>query len=74
MEKCTRCGKPLTGDVITMELSNTDGNYYLSSIPPGHVSQGGFPFGKDCAVLQSIETTLALSKQIDELYQERLGN
>ena len=73
MEKCTRCGKPLTGETMSLELSNTDGNYY-HDLPPGHVSQGGFPFGKQCALIELIDTSLALSKQIDDLYQERLGN
>ena len=68
MEKCTRCGKPLTGvdEPISLELSNTDGHYYLPSIPPGHVSQGGFPFGTKCAVLEMCDTVLYLSEEISK--------
>jgi len=70
MEKCTRCGKPLRGVVIVMELSNTDGCYYLGSIPHGHVSQGGFPFGERCAVLEGTDTVLSLSNRIAESYKK----
>ena len=46
---CTRCNKKLNPDRVKwLELSNTDGKYYLE-IPEGHVSQGGFVFGLDCA-------------------------
>lgn len=54
--KCERCGEVLIHErIIWLELSNTDGNYY-ETIPDGHISQGGFPFGSVCARKQLKET------------------
>jgi len=72
MEKCTRCGKPLgegVNEPVILELSNTDGHYY-QSIPPGHVSQGGFPFGLRCATLECLDTVLFLSHEIDRIHSQ----
>lgn len=66
--KCTRCGKELKGeDPIILELSNTDGHYY-QEIPKDHVSQGGFPFGTKCAVLECLDTVLYLGKEIEKYH------
>jgi hypothetical protein len=47
--RCEKCGKILDPrKAVWLELSNTDGKYY-QEIPKGHVSQGAFSFGKDCA-------------------------
>jgi len=36
--------------MVWLELSNTDGYYYpIGELPEGHVSQGGFEFGRACA-------------------------
>ena len=49
---CERCGQPLNKKrVVWLELSNTDGKYY-KEIPEGHISQGGFAFGKACSIKQ----------------------
>jgi hypothetical protein len=54
--KCERCGQVLNPKKIKwLELSNTDGNYYVE-IPKGHISQGSFSFGTDCATEQIRET------------------
>jgi hypothetical protein len=54
--KCERCGEVLNPKRIKwLELSNTDGNYYLE-IPKGHQTQGGFPFGSTCWTEQLNET------------------
>ena len=46
---CERCNEKLDPKrVVWLELSNTDGKYY-EELPEGHVSQGGFPFGRSCA-------------------------
>jgi hypothetical protein len=51
--KCERCGKVLDPrKAVWLELSNTDGKYY-QEIPAGHVSQGAFCFGKDCAEIET---------------------
>lgn len=69
--KCTRCGKELKGEgPIILELSITDGHYY-GTLPKDHESQGGFPFGKDCAVLECTDTVLYISREIDRLYSEK---
>jgi hypothetical protein len=50
---CERCGKPLEpGRIHWLELSSTDGKYY-EVIPEGHISQGLFAFGSDCAKLET---------------------
>jgi len=47
-EKCNEILKPET--TVWLELSNTDGKYYPDGqLPEGHISQGGFSFGKACA-------------------------
>ena len=53
---CERCEKE-TRKPVWLELSATDGNYY-AELPVGHESQGGFPFGPDCAakLRKSIQT------------------
>ena len=49
---CERCGQPLNSKrVVWLELSETDGRYY-TKIPEGHISQGGFTFGKVCSIKQ----------------------
>jgi MOSC domain-containing protein YiiM len=49
---CERCGDKLNpSKAVWLELSNTDGRYY-KVIPEGHVSQGGFSFGKACSITQ----------------------
>lgn len=48
-QTCENCGRELEDQkIVWLELSNTDGNYY-EVLPGGHVSQGGFPFGKACS-------------------------
>lgn len=50
--RCERCNEILNPDTaIWLELSNTDGNYYLE-IPQGHETQGLFSFGKACSKRQ----------------------
>ncbi len=51
---CERCNQILNPETaVWLELSNTDGKYYPEGhLPKGHVSQGGFSFGKACAVTQ----------------------
>jgi hypothetical protein len=58
---CERCGKILDPKkAVWLELSNTDGKYYPEGeLQEGHVSQGGFSFGKACAVAQLKETLLS---------------
>jgi len=47
--RCERCGELLTPSRVKwLELSITDGQYY-STLPDGHLSQGAFPFGANCA-------------------------
>lgn len=54
--KCERCGEILVAErVVWLELSQTDGKYYRT-LPVGHISQGGFPFGSTCAEKQLKET------------------
>ena len=68
---CERCGEFIdTSAVKWLELSNTDGNYYVE-IPEGHVSQGGFSFGIECATRQLNETRAAII-QNDTAYQENM--
>jgi hypothetical protein len=53
--KCTRCNAWIKPSYcVWLDFSQTDGKYYYD-LPAGHVSQGGFPFGKDCAKLQVME-------------------
>jgi len=55
--KCERCGKVIKRmNIKWLELSSTDGNYYSDKLPNGHISQGAFPFGTDCAIIQMKET------------------
>lgn len=50
--KCERCGEILIAErVVWLELSQTDGKYYRT-LPVGHISQGGFPFGSTCSEKQ----------------------
>ncbi len=54
--RCERCGEILNPErVVWLELSQTDGNYYVE-VPGGHTSQGGFSFGQACAKTQLAET------------------
>lgn len=54
--RCERCNEKLNPKTaVWLELSNTDGNYYVQ-IPNEHTSQGGFSFGKKCAFNQINET------------------
>lgn len=47
--KCKECGEILKGkNIVWLELSITDGEYYLNGIPKNHESQGFFPFGSSC--------------------------
>jgi len=56
MTHCIKCDKPLKDAlIIWLELSVTDGNYY-ENLPSNHTSQGSFPFGRRCAVIQLEET------------------
>ena len=49
---CERCGDKLNPKkAVWLELSLTDGKYY-ETIPPDHVSQGSFSFGKACSINQ----------------------
>lgn len=60
--RCERCGEVLNPERAKwLELSNTDGNYYVE-IPSTHVSQGCFSFGTKCAANQINETTNTLNK------------
>lgn len=49
--RCEKCNEILNpGTAVWLELSNTDGKYYPEGqLPEGHISQGGFSFGKACA-------------------------
>lgn len=49
--RCERCNEKLNPKTaVWLELSMTDGNYYLpSKFPNEHESQGAFSFGKACA-------------------------
>ena len=51
IRRCNRCNCALHPDyIVWMELSMTDGKYYLpDEFPEGHESQGAFPFGESCA-------------------------
>lgn len=48
---CSNCGKKLNPEkTIWLEYSITDGCVYnLNEFPEGHISQGWFAFGSDCA-------------------------
>ena len=48
---CSNCGKKLNPEKTTwLEYSITDGCvYHLNEFPEGHISQGWFAFGPDCA-------------------------
>ena len=49
IHRCENCDRKLEeSKIVWLELSSTDGEYYLE-IPEGHISQGGFAFGADCA-------------------------
>lgn len=57
--RCERCNEKLNpAKVVWLELSNTDNNYY-TTIPKGHISQGGFSFGAACAKAQLKQTKLS---------------
>ncbi|MFA5420252.1 MAG: hypothetical protein WC341_17495 [Bacteroidales bacterium] len=50
--RCERCGEILKPErIVWLELSQTDGKYY-KDVPGGHVSQGAFPFGSQCAKIE----------------------
>ena len=54
--RCEKCNEVLRPEKIKwLELSNTDGNYYVE-IPDGHQTQGFFPFGTKCATNHINET------------------
>lgn len=47
---CQECGKKLDPiKAVWLELSTETGEYYFGDPLPEAESQGGFPFGKDCA-------------------------
>jgi hypothetical protein len=49
IHRCENCERVLDETkIVWLELSLTDGRYYLE-LPEGHESQGGFAFGADCA-------------------------
>jgi len=49
IHRCEKCERVLDETkIVWLELSITDGRYYLE-LPKGHESQGGFAFGADCA-------------------------
>lgn len=55
--KCERCEEVLNPKKVKwLELSQTDGNYYVDKLPVGHISQGAFSFGTACATKQIKET------------------
>jgi hypothetical protein len=58
IHRCTRCNEKLNPKtMVWLELSNTDGKYYPEGeLPEGHVSQGGFEFGRACAKSELRET------------------
>lgn len=58
---CERCHKVINPKkAVWLELSNTDGKYYPEGqLPEGHVSQGGFSFGRACSLTQIKETLLS---------------
>lgn len=47
---CNKCGKVLNEETkVYLELSVTDGNYYIpEEFPANHASQGWFEFGPAC--------------------------
>lgn len=50
--ECTRCGERLNPDrAVWLELDMRTAEYQLEGAPPlpEEHSQGGFPFGPDCA-------------------------
>ncbi len=54
--RCERCNEVLNEKTaVWLEYSQTDSKYY-EEVPAGHVSQGGFSFGKACAARQLVET------------------
>jgi hypothetical protein len=52
--KCTRCGEVII-KAKHLELSITDGNYYVD-VPNGHESSGYYPFGLKCATSELRQT------------------
>lgn len=59
---CVRCGKPMTGDPVLLELCTLDNEFYLpGTIPSGWPSQGCFEYGRDCA-------TMLLRRRIKDRY------
>lgn len=47
---CERCGEKLNNKtMVWLELDQDTGLYTDGELPEGHVSQGGFAFGKACA-------------------------
>lgn len=48
--QCTRCGKDIIpGREVWLELDWYRGTYHKAGEVPEEHSQGGFPFGADCA-------------------------
>lgn len=59
---CENCGEKLDSKKAKwLELSETDGNYYVK-IPQNHISQGSFSFGTACAA-KELRKTISSIKQ-----------
>lgn len=72
--RCERCNELINPKTaVWLELSNTDGKYYPEGeIPEGHESQGGFSFGKACAITQ-LKETLTSNLEIVKTLNNNLG-
>lgn len=68
---CTRC-KGSCENFRMMELSQTDGNFYIF-IPDGHISQGHFPFHGLCFQNQLFDTRLHLINEGIEILPDELN-
>jgi hypothetical protein len=48
-QHCERCGKKHLREAVWLELDAGTGQYHRPGVVPPERSQGGFPFGADCA-------------------------
>ena len=46
---CERCGKRHLSEAVWLELDSRTGRYHRPGEVPPDRSQGGFPFGRQCA-------------------------
>jgi len=57
---CERCGKPLRGKAVPLELDQRIGEYHDFGDVPQEYSQGFFDFGPDCAEILRARARAAL--------------